>query len=61
MRRQCPECKTVTGGNAGFCASCGFRFEVKDPVRAMLKPKKEHGVAVLAGLAIAVLQYLLMR
>jgi hypothetical protein len=65
MRRQCPDCKTVTGGNACYCGSCGFRFVVKetDPVRAMAtrKPKSHHGIAVAVGLAVAVLNYVLRR
>ena len=60
MRRQCPDCKTVTGGHAGYCGSCGYSFLSKDPVRAMLvKPKTEHGMVVLVGLAVAALNYIL--
>jgi len=64
MRRQCPECKTVTGGHAGYCGSCGCAFTAQDAVRAMAatqKPKKQYGIAVLAGLAVALLQYEFLR
>jgi len=63
MRRQCPDCKTVTGGHAGYCGACGYRFlGIQDPVRAMaFKPKTEHVAAAMMGLAVAVLQYILLR
>jgi hypothetical protein len=49
----------VTGGHAGYCGSCGYSFVAKDPVRAMVKPKTEHGVAILVGIAVAALNYIL--
>ena len=64
MRRQCPECRTLTGGKAAFCGSCGFQFTTADDkVRQMAaaKPKKNYGASVIAGLAIAVAQYMLRR
>jgi hypothetical protein len=32
----------------------------KDPLRAMVKPATDHGEAVLAGIAVVVLYYMLL-
>lgn len=62
MKKQCPDCRTVTGGAATYCASCGFRFRRLDPVRAMAaRPKKYYGAAAFAGFAVAVVQYMLFH
>lgn len=60
MRMQCPECKTVTGGNAGFCGSCGYRFKSSDAKRAgATRSLKDYSASILAGLMIAVVRYML--
>jgi hypothetical protein len=53
----------VTGGRASFCLACGYQFQaLPDPVRAMASRKrKKYGTAVLAGLSIAVLQFVFLR
>jgi hypothetical protein len=54
----------MTSGHVGYCAPCGYRFlDVQDKVRLMAAKPKSAGraVAVLAGLAIAVVQYVLVN
>jgi predicted nucleic acid-binding Zn ribbon protein len=60
MRAQCPECGTVTGGDAKFCGSCFYRFGTleKDQMRAK-RSRVELAVAIAAGLTIAVVRYVL--
>jgi hypothetical protein len=60
MRRECPDCRTVTGGSASYCGSCGWRFRsTKDPIRRMAdRSRKELGLAALTGFMVAVMQYL---
>jgi hypothetical protein len=60
MRRQCPDCKTVTGGHAGYCGACGYRFLRPDPLRSY-KAKTDHAIAVLVGLGVVTLNYLLFH
>jgi hypothetical protein len=61
MRKQCPECKTVTGGQADYCGSCGYTYVApRDRVRLLaVKRGPEYGAAVFAGFAIAVLEHIL--
>ncbi len=60
MRVQCPECKTVTGGTAGFCGSCGLRFAAYSAaVIRKERSRQECAIAILTGLTIAVVRYML--
>ncbi|MEO8096971.1 MAG: hypothetical protein ABI811_04675 [Acidobacteriota bacterium] len=63
MRQECPECRTVTGGNAGYCGSCGYVFKI-DAVRRVAgksKPKTHYATAATIGVAVAVVHYVLFR
>lgn len=65
MRQECPECRTVTGGNAAYCGSCGYVFKFKvDAVRLAVgkaKPTKYYAVAAAIGVALAAVLFLLFR
>lgn len=63
MRRQCPDCRTVTGGAAPYCGSCGYQFQQTDAVRALaaVRTKKNFTPAIFTGLAVAVAQYFFYR
>lgn len=61
MRQQCPECLTVTGGQAAYCEACGHSYG-RDKVREMaIRSRQDWRVAVLMGLAVALVQFWLSR
>lgn len=60
MRKQCPECRTVTGGDAGYCGSCGYQYKRRDYAGGKkTRSFKDYSASILAGLTIAVMRYML--
>ena len=60
MRQQCRECGTVHNWVAPYCDACGRNFST-DPPRELREKWPYYVCAVMVGLAVAVLQYVLTR
>ena len=56
--KTCPECRSALNVESPYCDACGFQFTWERP-RSLYRKESLRGTALAAGLAAAVLQYVL--
>jgi rRNA maturation endonuclease Nob1 len=61
MKKACHDCRTMHNVEAKYCDACGYQFW-HDPVRQMWKKRRvtHYGAAIVAGLLVATVRYLIL-